>query len=264
LIPELTMTTPMESMSNPVPPSLEPAQIVLVRKIILLSLLMIVAALGLVLLLRHIQIYSLIFPHILSDAAMGLIAGVSARWVLRNQTVFLRIISILAFLIGGLELLGWFTGWQIGFGPLKFGLSRVDWSSLGQLLLAAGVSLLTLYAWTEPTPAPVQPSHGPLSNKRPAGSRQSFQKRRRPVRSRSKTAPALEPETPISVKDKDALQRKPVLQLSDEEEHRCPYCLELIDIDDPRGIVECKICHTLHHADCWAITGACQVPHFTV
>ena len=137
------MTTPMESMRNPVPPSLEPAQIVLVRKIILLGLLMIVAALGLVLLLRHIHIYSLIFPHILSDAAMGLIAGVSARWVLRNQTVFLRIISILAFLIGGLELLGWFTGWQIGFGPLKFGLSSVDWSSLGQLLLAAGVSLLS-------------------------------------------------------------------------------------------------------------------------
>jgi hypothetical protein len=28
-------------------------------------------------------------------------------------------------------------------------------------------------------------------------------------------------------------------------------------------VVECEICHTLHHADCWAITGACQVPHFT-
>jgi hypothetical protein len=25
--------------------------------------------------------------------------------------------------------------------------------------------------------------------------------------------------------------------------------------------VECKICHTLHHADCWAVTGACQIPH---
>jgi hypothetical protein len=27
--------------------------------------------------------------------------------------------------------------------------------------------------------------------------------------------------------------------------------------------VECQICHTLHHADCWAITGTCQVPHYT-
>ncbi len=146
------MTIPMNAMSNPATPPLEPVHIVLARKVILLILLMIVAALGLVLLLRHIQIYSLLFPHILSDAAMGLIAGFSARWVLRNQTVFLRIASILAFLIGGLELLGWFTGWQIGFGPLKFGLSSVDWYSLGQLLLAAGIALLTLYAWTQPTP----------------------------------------------------------------------------------------------------------------
>ncbi len=254
----------MDAMTNPASHPLEPVHIVLARKVILLSLLMIVAALGLVLLLRHIHIYSLIFPHILSDAAMGLIAGISARWVLRNQTVFLRIASILAFLVGGLELLGWFTGWQIGFSPLKLGLSTVDWYSLGQLLLAAGISLLTLYAWTQPTPAPVQPTPMPKSTKRPAGPRKPLQKRRRPARSRSKTAPAVEADLSSDLKDKTNTQLKPQLQLSDEEEHRCPYCLELIDIDDPRGTVECKICHTLHHADCWAITGACQVPHFTV
>jgi hypothetical protein len=31
--------------------------------------------------------------------------------------------------------------------------------------------------------------------------------------------------------------------------------------NDPRGVVECEVCHTLHHKDCWDITGACQVPH---
>ncbi len=258
------MTVPINAMRTSAPPPLEPAHIVLVRKVILLCLLMIVAALGLVLLLRHIHIYSLILPHILSDAAMGMIAGFSARWVLRKQTVFLRIASILAFLVGGLELLGWFTGWQIGFGPLKFGLPSVDWSSLGQLLLAAGVSLLTLYAWTQPTPAPIQPAPAPKSIKRPPRPRPELQKRRRPARSKSKTAPAAHPEPVVELKDKINTQHKPQLQLSDEEEHRCPYCLELIEADDPRGTVECKICHTLHHADCWAITGACQVPHFTV
>jgi len=25
--------------------------------------------------------------------------------------------------------------------------------------------------------------------------------------------------------------------------------------------VECPICHTMHHKDCWDITGTCQVPH---
>jgi ribosomal protein L37AE/L43A len=55
--------------------------------------------------------------------------------------------------------------------------------------------------------------------------------------------------------------RKPEVQFATSEEHRCPYCLELVGPDDPRGVVECKVCHTLHHADCWAITGVCQVPH---
>jgi hypothetical protein len=53
-----------------------------------------------------------------------------------------------------------------------------------------------------------------------------------------------------------------VVRLVGDEEYRCPFCLELVAPDDPRGIVECSICHTRHHADCWEITGACQVPHF--
>jgi hypothetical protein len=258
------MTAQMNTMRNPSPAPLEPVHIVLVRKIILLGLLMVVAALGMVLLLRHIHIYSLILPHILSDAALGLIAGVSARWVLRNQTVFLRIVTVLAFLVGGLELLGWFTGWQIGFGPLKFGLSSVDWSSLGQLLLSGGISLLTLYAWIPPISGPVQPAPAPKPARRPPRPRGPMSKRRRPASSRSKTVPAGATGQLVDLNARTNARRKPMLMLSDEEEHRCPYCLELIDTDDPRGTVECSICHTLHHADCWAITGACQVPHFTV
>jgi hypothetical protein len=68
-------------------------------------------------------------------------------------------------------------------------------------------------------------------------------------------------DAPVKPRRKRSLGRKPKLQLSRVEEHRCPYCLELIEPNDPRGTVECKICHTLHHADCWAITGTCQVPH---
>jgi len=51
------------------------------------------------------------------------------------------------------------------------------------------------------------------------------------------------------------------VQLAAYEEHRCPYCLQDIQRDDVRGSVECPICHTLHHKDCWNITGTCQVPH---
>ena len=56
-------------------------------------------------------------------------------------------------------------------------------------------------------------------------------------------------------------RRKPQIQFAIVEEHRCPYCLDAVTRTDPRGVEECKVCHTLHHADCWAITGVCQVPH---
>ncbi len=44
-------------------------------------------------------------------------------------------------------------------------------------------------------------------------------------------------------------------------EDRCPYCFDVIKRNDPRGVQTCDVCGTQHHADCWAITGKCQVPH---
>ena len=55
--------------------------------------------------------------------------------------------------------------------------------------------------------------------------------------------------------------RKARVQLALVEEHRCPYCLETVTRNDARGVVECNLCHTFHHKDCWDITGTCQVPH---
>lgn len=51
------------------------------------------------------------------------------------------------------------------------------------------------------------------------------------------------------------------VRLLGEVEHRCPYCLEVVKKNDPRGIKVCPICQTQHHLDCWNITGICQVPH---
>jgi len=44
-------------------------------------------------------------------------------------------------------------------------------------------------------------------------------------------------------------------------EDRCPYCLDVIDPKDKRGVKTCPACHTPHHADCWSVTGMCQMPH---
>ena len=68
-------------------------------------------------------------------------------------------------------------------------------------------------------------------------------------------------EPVLRPKKKRLFQPKSKIQLAMVEEHRCPYCLDPVSRNDPRGVKECDVCHTLHHADCWAITGVCQVPH---
>jgi len=68
-------------------------------------------------------------------------------------------------------------------------------------------------------------------------------------------------EPVVRPKKKRLSRRKPKIQFALLEEHRCPYCLDAVTRNDPRGVKECEVCHTLHHADCWAITGVCQVPH---
>ena len=55
--------------------------------------------------------------------------------------------------------------------------------------------------------------------------------------------------------------RRPKINLVGMEEHRCPYCLEEVDPNDPAGVVVCQVCHSYHHKSCWDITGTCQVPH---
>ncbi len=137
-------------MTEPASPPPEPASIVLVRKLILLLLIAVVATLGLVLLLHHLWIYSfsLLLSNFFADAFLGLIAGLSVRWIMRKRSILLRMISTIVFVICALELLGWFTGWQFGIGTLEMSRTRVDWLGLGQLLLAVGIACLSLFAWS--------------------------------------------------------------------------------------------------------------------
>jgi hypothetical protein len=65
----------------------------------------------------------------------------------------------------------------------------------------------------------------------------------------------------LPVKPKRRGRQKAKVQFAVVEEHRCPYCLDPVSRADPRGVVECDVCHALHHKDCWDITGFCQVPH---
>jgi hypothetical protein len=74
--------------------------------------------------------------------------------------------------------------------------------------------------------------------------------------------PRLRPGTRISTRRSTLiLKGKKPVKFIGVEEHRCPYCLEIVVDNDPRGVEICPICHTYHHADCWDVTGVCQVPH---
>lgn len=92
--------------------------------------------------------------------------------------------------------------------------------------------------------------------KKPPVEPPSAKKRKRPIRlqaNRLRRTPAASRSLP---------SRSANVRLIGKEEHRCPYCLEEVLPGDPRGVKVCPICHTHHHADCWAVTGTCQVPHF--
>jgi hypothetical protein len=266
-----------ETMSMPSPSQPEPLRAILLRKLFLLALSMIGVALVMAILLNQVHKAAYLLQVFASDLSLGLIAGFLARYLFRRHSAVLRFTSAYAVFILGLILLGFFSGWQAGLGPLKFGRTSVDWTGLGQLLLGVGTVILSLEAWQKPlvlvqpaTEIMVQPAPvtvAPPAAERPhvrTGSRSRrtpSRRARRLARPKTGSAPEIVVEAPVKPRRKRSLSRKPKLQLSRVEEHRCPYCLELIEPKDPRGTVECKICHTLHHADCWAITGTCQVPH---
>lgn len=104
----------------------------------------------------------------------------------------------------------------------------------------------------------------PPAQPKPAGRSRSIRRPSPPLEklivSRPPARTPLRPKRTQS-RRRGLFQRRREVQLSMYEEHKCPYCLEAVKRNDPRGVKECSVCHTLHHADCWAVTGMCQVPH---
>ena len=266
------------------------------RKVVLLFLLQVASALGLYLLYKWAGTVPLLGANLLTILLLGLVSGFGVRFVLRKRGWFLRFITATAMLIIGLFIFGALTHWRIGLGPLVFWNSFIDWIGLGKLALGLTCLLLSMHAWQgraaipSPLSIPVStPAAGVVAvtaeTPRPA-------QRSKPKPVRPKRKPYRQPHTSFPVAapkgkavlakkaaDKPAASKKisrpatkprpslfhhkPQVHLSKIERHLCPYCLEPVTRNDARGVVECDICHTLHHGDCWAIAGSCQVPHYT-
>lgn len=260
-------------------------------KLLLLFLLVMASAFGLIQLFRAKPDYPLWLQSWFAVITLAVVAGFGSRWVLNRRSGFIRFIVAMVTYLSGLFLLGFLSEWKYGIGPFEFWPKQVDVDGLAQVGAGLVIFLLVFLAWRKrspsiaqavaapqsiPTPTPKvertpvrKPSPAPtksvnrksiLGFLRPA---QASVKKTRAGRagSKNKVKPGRAP-TPVSQKKSRSWRGRPKVQLAIVEEHRCPFCLEPVSRVDPRGVVECDVCHTLHHKDCWEITGVCQVPHY--
>ncbi len=258
------------------------------RKLVLLILLTSAYSLGLVLLFDKRSDFPHILFNVFADCTVAVVAGFGVRLILSKRNWFIRSIAAVIMVLAGLTILGYFSQWEIGLDVPQLLDGYVSWLDISHLSVGILGALSALWAWKRsrpstqvvevPNPAPVLPSR-PRSNsnqfdrlriRRPqnwslnlrgmsrSGVRASSGNGSRPsVRAR----PKLITRHSDKPKRRNATFRQAHVQLALVEDHRCPYCLEPVQRTDPRGVKECEICHSLHHADCWAITGTCQVPH---
>jgi hypothetical protein len=226
--------------------------------------------------------------------SIGLASGAASRIAFYHWSGFTRFFIVLLALPLGLFVLGVLTNWQIGIGPLNpWAKGIIPQDELIQLVGAFLVAFICLEAWWKKKSnyydvsdlqrssrnreqMPVTAAMQSVQPRRQVGTqdripflpkRSSRPKVIKPNKSRSRKKPEsaklilTNTGHPTDSKRKRLFNRKPKLQISHYEDHRCPFCLEEVKRNDPRGVKKCEICNTLHHADCWAITGNCQVPH---
>lgn len=205
-----------------------------------------------------------LLPQVLALVAptgVGLVAGFAARWTLRGQIRVLRLAAAFGAVTVALAFLGWITWGLAGVALSRVSLGKPDWGGLAELILGYGSSWLALRAWREPAPAgpaarPDEPS-AHRSRQRLTPGWFSLSRLRRGL-------PALRLPAPLRHRrwaGERRVGRRLSIRLTGKAEDRCPFCLEVVQRRDARGVVTCPECRTRHHADCWAVTGMCQVPH---
>ncbi|MCC6567686.1 MAG: hypothetical protein IT315_00460 [Anaerolineales bacterium] len=174
---------------------------------------------------------------------------------------------------------------DLNLDPLTlFDFSKMEASDVAHLAVSLLLTLLSLQAWRQSSrqvieveplghaqievePRNIGVSVSPVETHEP---RQPVTWFRSPapspaprprIRTKNRSRTEVRKAAKASAPRKSRSRRRPNIQLAVVEEHRCPYCLDPVNRNDARGVQECDVCHTLHHADCWAITGFCQVPH---
>lgn len=246
-------------------------------------MLFVLAVSGLMAALHRYQVnLNLFWMTAFSTLMIGVTAGATPRANFYAWSGFVQFLTLLILLPFGLFVLGFFTNWQMGIGPLEPWLEgRFDQDQLIQLSASFLIAVITLDAWRgkgsvsvskeqrqvrsqEPEAASVvvQPSRNiRTSTKRSAPKLQPFLRFMKAPKTKIKNTSNRSSQSNSRYSLKKLFRSKPNIQVSLYEAHRCPYCLEEVKQNDPRGVKKCEVCNTLHHADCWEVTGVCQVPH---
>jgi hypothetical protein len=262
--------------------------------------------------------------------ALGVVAGFTARQLMRSNTYLLRLTTAWIALFAGLVLLGFLTSGYAGVNLVSKLTANPYGVGLGQFTLGSIAAWLALQAWKgslqgKRTPTPSASNRSKLPAGYQPGSKKLSPFKSKLVRRTKKASRLVGLKSPAflsrrfwrvyeknlagrlvqwkkhiyttveksthwagmllvqswarlntekqSVRTKIrlkryhpgrkiALKRHTLVKLAGRTENRCPYCLEVVHRSDPRGVKICPVCHTYHHADCWAVTGTCQVPHY--
>jgi len=182
----------------------------------------------------------------------GFLLGGSSRLFFRRFSVQLQWAAGLAATVVSVVILGWLTRGLAGVDPNGAMTRQPDWMGLVQALIG-GIAATSAAAWGRIRYPPPKPKAAAEATEAAGGMiKTGTPKETRPVRERLANALRF-----LRRSNHDA-----EIRLVGAEEHKCPYCLQVISPRDPRGVVTCPICKTRHHKDCWDITGMCQVPHY--
>ena len=266
-----------------------PEQYHLLRKLAILLLLVASASLWIYVLLAEGKLdFASTAQEIGAGICIALVACLGAQLVLSKRDGFFRFVAAMTGDVAGIYLLGFVSDGKYGISKFGWLPKSVDYDGLNLIglgfVLILFVSLIFRRTKTIVIPESLQVSPSGRESEISSvqieslssvqGSRVLFPRvswsgffmpgSQQPERSNGRSSRRIQPTRvkPMAAPKHSRRRRGNArVQLALVEEHRCPYCLELVSRSDSHGVVECKVCHTLHHKDCWDITGSCQVPH---
>lgn len=267
----------------------QPEQYNLPRKLAIVLLLVIASSLWLYILFREKRLlYPTATQEFAAGAIIAIVAGLGAQLILSKRDGFFRFVVAMTGDVAGVYLLGFVSHGKYGISRFGWLPKAVDYDGLNLigigLLMILIISLLfrrtRVVVIPEPlqvippvseqdsySPVQVEPSNS-FSVSSPERPRVSWSRFFTPIPSAQPRTNGRRPGSMIqpakvapAMPKRRKRNRKARVQLALVEEHRCPYCFDTVTRTDPRGVKECPVCHTLHHKDCWDVTGSCQVPH---